>query len=170
MLDRKSTKKPIGHVKKHLKLTMYAGTDVKDEAYCQVLKQINGHPDKEKTKRGWNFLAIMACTYAPSNVLYYSLLNYLFFQIKNSKDADIVLRSNYIFIRLVKSFEKQRKYMPSEEEIIHIEVYRLYLFREYEINASSHIFLQWKPLRSEVGKLYIGWRVKTIYNEENAVS
>ena len=122
MYDRKSTKKPIGHIRKHLTLTFNANSEVKDEAYIQVLKQITDNPDNVKNKRGWNFFAILACAYSPSSVLFYSILNTLLFEIKNNKDIDIVHRANFIFVRLVKSFEKQRKYIPSENEIMHIEV------------------------------------------------
>jgi hypothetical protein len=45
MGDRKSVKRPIDNVKKHLKQTLNAPEDLKDEAYVQVLKQINGHTD-----------------------------------------------------------------------------------------------------------------------------
>jgi len=125
MLDRKSTKKPIGHIKKHLSLTINSTSEVKDEAYVQVLKQIIENPDEVKTKRGWDFFAILASSYAPSNILFYSILNMLLFEIKHNLDHNIVQRANYIFVRLVKSFENPRKYIPSEKEINHIEVKNL---------------------------------------------
>ena len=122
MFDRKTSKKPIEHVKKHLAITMNASTALKDEAYLQVLKQIKDHPDPEKAKRGWNFFSILACSFAPSKGLFYAILNYLLYEIKHNEDTNIIKRSNYIFVRLVKIFENKRKQVPSENEIMHIEV------------------------------------------------
>jgi len=122
MLDRKSTKKPLDHVKKHLTLTISSNQDLKDEAYIQVLKQIKEHPDPEKERRGWSFLSIIASSFAPSEELFYSILNYLLFEIKHNNDQIIIQRANYIFIRLVKIFENPRNNIPSDNEITHIEV------------------------------------------------
>ena len=122
MGDRKSTKKDIGHVKKHLKLTLNGPIELKDESYCQILKQITQHPDKTKCLKGWKFFSILASCYAPSPELYFSILNYLIFEIKNGIDIDIVHYANYVFVRLIKSFENKRKQIPSDTEILHIEV------------------------------------------------
>ncbi len=122
MLDRKSTKKPIDHAIKYLSLTMNSDPDLKDETYLQVLKQIKDHPEPGNMKRGWSFLSILASSFAPSPQLFYSILNFLLFEIKNNEDPEIIRRANYIFIRLVRVFEKPRKTIPSEIEIMHIEV------------------------------------------------
>src|SRR5689334_22711916 len=121
MNDRKSSKQPIDHVKKHLKLTFPAEQPLKDEAYVQVLKQIKDHKDPLKAIKGWKFLAILASCYAPSDNLFYSLLNYLLFEIKTNKDLEIIQHANYIFMHLYKSFTNKRKQIPTENEIVHIE-------------------------------------------------
>jgi hypothetical protein len=122
MGDRKSTKKPLSHVKKHLRLTLTATQNLQDEAYCQILKQITENPKKDSAIKGWNFLAILACSFAPTPELYYSILNFLLLEIKNTEDVLIRKRCNYIFIRLVKTFENKRRQIPSDKEIEHIEV------------------------------------------------
>jgi len=43
MTDRKSSKVPLEHVKKHLNLTINSPIELKNEAYIQVLKQITKH-------------------------------------------------------------------------------------------------------------------------------
>jgi hypothetical protein len=136
MFDRKTSKKPIDHVRKHLAITMNAALPIKDEAYVQVLRQIKDNPDVEKTKRGWNFLAILAASFAPSPSLYYSILNYLLYEIKNSQDELIVKRANYIFIRLVKVYEKKRKNIPCVNEINHIENMKTIMTPIYFYNES----------------------------------
>lgn len=128
MGDRKSSKKPLQHLKKHLRLTMWAPEDLKDEVYIQVLKQIKEHKDHDRCMRGWNFFAILASCYAPSIELYYSILNYLIYEIKNNIDQNIVKRCNYIFVRLTRSFEQKRKQIPSDHEIMHIENMKSIMF------------------------------------------
>lgn len=126
MFDRKSSKKPIEHVKKFLKLTLYATTELKDEAYLQILKQIKDHKDPAKAIRGWNFLAVVASCYTPSNDLFYSVLNYLLFEIRTNPDKVIVSHANYVFLRLYKTFEIKRKNIPSDNELMYVEVYIIY--------------------------------------------
>lgn len=122
MLDRKSTKKPLDHLRKHLTLTFNSESDLKDEAYMQVLKQLKDHPEPDNEKRGWNFFSVLASCYAPSEGLYYSILNFLLFEIKHNQDPIIVKRCNYIFLRLVKTYGNPRKILPSDNELYHIEV------------------------------------------------
>lgn len=136
MFDRKTSKKPIDHVRKHLTITMNANVHIKDEAYLHVLKQIKENPDEENTKRGWNFFAILSCCFAPSPSLYYSILNYLLYEIKHNQDKNIVNRSNYIFIRLVNVFEKKRKHIPSNSEIMHIENMKTMIIPVYFFSES----------------------------------
>ncbi|MCQ2820064.1 MAG: hypothetical protein MJ252_22585 [archaeon] len=52
MGDRQSSKVPIKHVMKYIRLTMSAPEELKDEAYIQVLKQVNGHPNPENSIKG----------------------------------------------------------------------------------------------------------------------
>ena len=52
MGDRQSSKAPIKHVMKYIRLTINAPEELKDEAYCQVLKQVNGHPNPENAIKG----------------------------------------------------------------------------------------------------------------------
>jgi hypothetical protein len=122
MKDRKSTKRPIDHVKTHLKSTIKGPVEIQDEAYVQVLKQIKDNPKISKEKRGWRFFSLIASCYAPSDELFYSILNYLLFEIKNNKDNEIVGKTNYIFSRLVKSYNQARTEVPCTEEILCIEV------------------------------------------------
>jgi myosin-7 len=131
MGDRKSSKKPILHAKKHLKLTLNAPEDLKDEAYIQVLKQIKDHKDYDKGIRGWNFFAILASCYAPSMELFYAIISYLVNEIRSNIDQNIVKRCNYIAVRLCRSFDQKRRVIPSDEELIHIEGMKPIMFPAY---------------------------------------
>ncbi len=140
MGDRKSSKKEFGHIKKHLKITLNGPIEIKDEAYCQVLHQITEHPDQLRCLRGWKFLAILASCFTPSPELYYSILNFLVFEIKNNQDSEKVKHANYIFVRLIKTFENKRKQFPSETEIAHIEV-TIIIIEEPQTFNGSCLFL-----------------------------
>ena len=131
MGDRKSTKPPINHIKKHLKFTINSSQELKDEAYCQLIKQITSHPDYDKCIRGWKFLAIMAASFAPSLELYYSILNFIQNEVNTNSDENIKRHGSYIFIRLVKSFENKRRQIPSDEEIMHLEHMKPFMFPVY---------------------------------------
>jgi hypothetical protein len=102
---------------------MLSPIELKDEAYIQVLKQLNDNPNYDKMMRVWMFFSILASCYAPSVELFYSILRFLVEQINSSLDKNIIKRANYIIIRLIRSFENRRKYLPSDEEILHIEVF-----------------------------------------------
>ena len=60
MTDRKSSKKPISHARKFLKLTLYSEQIIKDEAYIQIFKQLHDNKSYDSLLRGWKFLAILA--------------------------------------------------------------------------------------------------------------
>lgn len=155
MCDRKSSKKPIEHAKKHLKLTINASEEVKEEAYIQVLKQIKDHKNYEKSIRGWNFLAILASCYVPSSKLFYAILNFLLFEIKNNSDQNIVKHANYIFIRLYRTSENKRKNVPSENEITHIENMEsislpIYFFPETSENAEIESYTTVRELKTNI--------------------
>jgi len=137
--DRKSTKKPIEHVKKYLKLTMFANQELRDESYVQVVKQLKENPDHVKELRVWSFFAIISSCYAPSQKLLYSIMNYLFFEIKNNKDEKITHYANYIFLRLYKISEQKRVQIPSETELIHIENLKPIVIQVHFFNETSAI-------------------------------
>jgi myosin-7 len=157
MTDRKSSKKPLAHVKKHLKLTMNADEKLKDEAYLQVLKQIKDHRETDKALRGWNLFAILASCYPPSQNLYYSILNFLFFEIKNQKDKIILSHVNYVFLRLYKTMENPRKQIPSDTEIAHIEemkpmIVSINFFNETSVNLEFESYTTIKELKMNLMK------------------
>lgn len=130
-MKEKNTKSSlVEHAKRHLRIGLNATEDIKDEAYVQVLKQLKNAPS-HKAERAWSFLAILASTYSPSSDLYYAILNWLMYEIKNNLDSEIVKRANYIFIRLYRVFEMRRKQIPTEEEIAHIENMKPIMFPIY---------------------------------------
>ncbi|XP_043438586.1 myosin XVB [Prionailurus bengalensis] len=43
--------------------------NLRDEIYCQVIKQVTGHPQQEHCARGWSFLSLLAGFFPPSTTL-----------------------------------------------------------------------------------------------------
>jgi hypothetical protein len=156
MGDRVSSKKnPYHHLKKHLKLAMNSAEDLKDEAYVQVLKQIAHNPNYDKCLRGWTFLSILASSFAPSAELYYSLLNYLIYEVNNNLDKNIVKKANYIIARILRTFEQRRKQVPSEGEIKHIEgmkpiMFPVFFFSETHTMVPSESYTTVRELKSAI--------------------
>ena len=102
---------------------MNSSEELTDETYVQVLRQLTDNENYDNYMRVWMFLSIISCCYIPSPELYFSILNFLLIQIKTNSDNNVIQRANYIIIRLIKSFENRRKFIPSEDEIMHIEVF-----------------------------------------------
>ncbi|XP_054544599.1 myosin XVB [Talpa occidentalis] len=42
---------------------------LRDEIYCQVIKQVTGHPQPERCARGWSFLSLLTGFFLPSDML-----------------------------------------------------------------------------------------------------
>lgn len=123
MDDRKSSKSPQSHAKKFLRIILTCSSDLlRDEAYLQVYKQLHSNPRHNSIMRGWKMMAIISSCFVPKNVdIYHIMLNYLFFEMQNSNEPSIVNHCKYIFVRMIKTREKERRYVPSDEELYNIE-------------------------------------------------
>lgn len=157
MMDKSTKAKPLDHMKAHLKVSMTASEDLKDETYVHIIKQLRDHPNQNNAFRGWNFLAIIASCYPPSADLYYSILSWLKDEVDNNLDEKIVQRANYIIYRLVNSFEFRRKQIPSDEEILHIEhmkpiMFPVFFFSNTHISVPLESYTTVKDIRYEVVK------------------
>ncbi|CAL1708316.1 unnamed protein product [Somion occarium] len=51
--------------------------ELRDEIYCQVMKQLNGNPTTESVFRGWQLLCVLLVTFPPSKNFEGSLQSYL---------------------------------------------------------------------------------------------
>ncbi len=98
-------------------------TELQNEAYVQILKQISSHSNRENMLRGWNLLAVVASTFPPSKNLFYSLTNYLVTEIKLNPDIEIQRHANFVLARLNRVFlNGARNNIPCDKEINYIEV------------------------------------------------
>ena len=122
MGDRKSSKDPILHAKKYIKIVLIGSQILRDEAYLQIYKQLHSNNKYNSLMRGWKFMAIMASCFVPkNNDIYNIILNFLFFEMQNEKEQQIINHIKYIFVRMIRIKSKERHHVPSEEEINCIE-------------------------------------------------
>ena len=118
MGDRKSSKTPVLHAKKYVKLVLIGNQILRDEAYLQIYKQLHDNKKYTSLMRGWKLMAIMASCFVPkNNDIYNIILNFLFFAMQNEQEAQIINHIKYIFVRMIRIKGKERHHVPSEEEI-----------------------------------------------------
>lgn len=66
MGDRVTRKETGSHAQKLMKNTLHAPEELRDEIFCQLIKQTTENPMPESTQKGWQLMAIAAGTYPPS--------------------------------------------------------------------------------------------------------
>ncbi|XP_044153726.1 pleckstrin homology domain-containing family H member 3 isoform X2 [Bufo gargarizans] len=90
---------------------------LRDEVYCQVMKQTTDPPDPGSVSdlRYWQLLTCMSCTYLPSPAVLRFLLFHLHRMKSQYPDAEMEKYADFILSALDKT--KQREYVPSYEEI-----------------------------------------------------
>lgn len=69
MGDRNTTKGGIEHALKLLNNMLLAPNDLRDEVYCQLVKQTTGNPDADSNLRGWELFAVLAGCFPPGDEL-----------------------------------------------------------------------------------------------------
>ena len=122
MGDRKSSKMPLLHAKKFVKLVLIGNDILRDEAYLQIYKQLHNNQKFASLMRGWKMMAIASSCFVPKkDEIYNLILNYLFFEMQNTKDNQIINHIKYIFVRMVRNKGKERHHVPCEEELGCIE-------------------------------------------------
>uniref|UniRef100_A0AAZ3Q333 Myosin X, like 1 n=1 Tax=Oncorhynchus tshawytscha TaxID=74940 RepID=A0AAZ3Q333_ONCTS len=91
---------------------------LRDEVYCQVIKQTNHvpQPNQPNQRAHWHLLTCMSCTFLPSR----TILRYLRFHLKRVREhfpnTEIERYSAFINESLKKT--KTRDFIPSQEEIV----------------------------------------------------
>jgi len=66
MGDRSSRKDDGGHAEKVIKTCLSGSEEVRDEIYCQLVKQTNKNPSQESVKKGWQLMSVCAGSFSPS--------------------------------------------------------------------------------------------------------
>ncbi|XP_065527742.1 unconventional myosin-X-like [Lathamus discolor] len=90
---------------------------LRDEVYCQLIKQTNHmpHPNSTGNLHHWQLMSCMSCTFLPSR----GILRYLKFHLRRVKDlfpgSEIDRYAQFISDSLKRT--KTREFVPSQEEI-----------------------------------------------------
>ena len=156
MTDRVSSKKPLSHATKFIKMVKVSNPIIKDEAYLQVYKQLHNNRRRESLMRGWKMMAIISSCFVPNNKdIYYLILNYLFFELQNSKDEPIQKHINYIFAHMIKTEKKERNNMPCSEELEYIELLKsmpvpIYFFNGKQTIVKVEPYTTFKDIKSNI--------------------
>jgi myosin-15 len=85
--------------------------DLRDEMYCQVIKQITGHPQPEHCAQGWSFLSLLTGFFPPST----TLMPYVTKFLQDSSPSQELARSSQEHLqRTIKYGGRQRLPPPGE--------------------------------------------------------
>jgi len=85
MGDRASKKEEGGHAHKLLDNTLNEPEELRDEVFCQLIKQTSNNPKPGSVRKGWHMISICAGCFPPSKEFEPYLMSYCE---KNSKDPD----------------------------------------------------------------------------------
>ena len=97
MGDRKSSKMPLLHAKKFVKIVLIGNDILRDEAYLQVYKQLHSNQKLAIVMKEWKMMAIISlCFVSKKTEIYNLILNFLFFELQNTKDMEIINHVKYI--------------------------------------------------------------------------
>ena len=69
MGDRGSGKDAKDHAVKLLTNLLQGSVELRNEGYCQLMKQLTDNPSEESTLKGWQLLALFLATFPPSDIL-----------------------------------------------------------------------------------------------------
>ena len=152
---RKSSKEPILHAKKYLRLVRQASPILKDEAYLQVYKQLHNNHEYESFMSAYKMLGILSSCFVPDNKnIYLFILQYLYNEMRENRNNLVLNHIKYIFTRMLKTKEHERKNIPCKEELEFIEYLRpipinVYLFDGTKVNINVESYTSIKELKEK---------------------
>lgn len=76
MGDRSSGKEDAGHAEKLLKTCLHAPVELRDEVFCQIIKQTTNNPSAESVLKGWQLIGVVAGAFAPGDDFKPYLMSY----------------------------------------------------------------------------------------------
>ncbi|XP_010385887.2 myosin XVB isoform X2 [Rhinopithecus roxellana] len=85
---------------------------LRDEIYCQVIKQVTGHPRPERCARGWSFLSLLTGCFSPST----RLMPYLTKFLQDSGPSQELARSSQEHLQRTVKYGG-RRWMPPPGEM-----------------------------------------------------
>ncbi|XP_070564817.1 unconventional myosin-X-like [Ptychodera flava] len=91
---------------------------LRDEVYCQLMKQTTGiqDPDSLNNLRNWQIMACMSCTFVPSRKILRHLKFHLKRQVELYPESQMAKYAQYALQTIKRT--RSREFVPSREEII----------------------------------------------------
>jgi len=100
--------------------------ELRNEMYCQVMKQLTANPKKESQKQGWMIMALLCEHVPPSDNLLNYVLNFINEHIDGPYDTDIAQYALYS-IKVLETTSNKFKdinFVPKKPNIGHISFFR----------------------------------------------
>jgi len=116
MGDRQTKKEDGGHAEKLMKNSLHAPQELRDEVYCQIIKQTTANPNAESVMRGWQLFAVASGAFPPSS----EFQDYLLSHLADHMDADGMVGryARYSLGRVLKTSDLgPRREIPTNMEI-----------------------------------------------------
>jgi hypothetical protein len=87
MGDRKSSKTKQQHAEKMLRLALGGSQELKDEMYCQLVKQLFNNPSSQSTLDGYQLMILFLSRFPPSDALKLPLMGFFAEKYRNKTYA-----------------------------------------------------------------------------------
>jgi hypothetical protein len=155
MKIKKSSKEPILHAKKYLRLIQQASPIMKDEAYLQVYKQLHNNHEYQSFMSAYKMLCILSSCFVPSKEeIFLFILKYLYEEMKNNENSLVLNHIKFIFARMIKTKDNERKNIPCREELEIIEYLKtipiiVYLFDGTKVNINVESYTSIKEVKEK---------------------
>ena len=94
-------------------LSKVYSSSIKDELYCQLLKQINDNPDRQQVQNGWVLLALLCSSFTPSDSIKFYLKEFL-----DTCNDDFQAQAKYCTERLKECSKQKRENPPCSIELV----------------------------------------------------
>jgi myosin-7 len=152
MGDRSTGKEKGGHAYKLLKATLHAPEELRDEVYCQLVKQTTNNDNLDSNLKGWQLMAICCGAFPPSNDFEPYLRSYL--QKHREKPDNVGSYAEYCLRCLIKSQSLGvRRETPTSIEVEAVRALKPVILRVFHLddNYSAMPVMPWttaKDLRA----------------------
>lgn len=128
-----------GHAEKLLQTCLNAPEELRDEVYCQLIKQTTNNPNQEALLKGWQLIGLCSGVFPSSEEFYPYLLSYC----KKHFDSDSTVIGDYARYstgRLSKSIDLgPRREIPCSAEIEACKNMDPVLVRVYHMDGSFDV-------------------------------
>lgn len=134
MGDRLTKKPDYEHAWKLLNTCIQAPEQLRDEVYCQLMKQTTKNPNESSRLLGWKLIGICAGAFAPSKEFFPYVMSYCQ---THKSDAAVESYAKFALARLTKTMNLgPRKETPTFMEILAAKDMKPFFVRVYHLDGT----------------------------------